>query len=238
MVEALGLLAAGILAGLVGSVVSLASIVSYPALLAFGLPPVTANVTNTVSLVFSGVGAVIGSRPELAGQGRRLLRLSWLTALGGAAGAVLLLLTPAAAFERIAPWLIFGASLVILRPPRPRYEHGPIMKAGLFAVAVYVGYFGAAGGVLVFAVLAAMVEAAPARINALKNALSVCANLVAAALFAVFGPVDWTAVPPLALGFLAGGWLGPAIARRLRGDVLRYAIAGCGMAVALKLALS
>ncbi|HEX8005092.1 MAG TPA: TSUP family transporter, partial [Trebonia sp.] len=125
--EILGLFAAGVVAGLLSSVVSLASIVSYPALLAFGLSPLAANVTNTVALVFTGLGAAAGSRPELAGQGPRLRRLGVAAALGGAAGAALLLITPASAFELVAPLLIATASVLLLRPPRPRpHEHLPV----------------------------------------------------------------------------------------------------------------
>ncbi|WP_231619154.1 sulfite exporter TauE/SafE family protein [Nonomuraea sp. SBT364] len=235
--EILGLLGVGLAAGVVSTVVSLASIVSYPALLAFGLPPLTANVTNTVALLFTGLGAALGSRPELAGQAPRVLRLGWLTALGGATGAYLLLVTPSQTFEQIAPWLIGLASLLLVRPPRGvrHSEHGLLTRCALFAVAIYVGYFGAAGGLLMFAVLSSMLEGTPAKLNALKNVLSGLANAVAAAGFALFGPVDWGAALPLALGFLAGGWLGPKIARRLPGHSLRYLAAACGLAVAVKL---
>lgn len=231
------MLGVGVAAGVVSTVVSLASIVSYPALLAFGLPPLTANVTNTVALLFTGIGAALGSRPELAGQGSRALRLGRLTALGGATGALLLLATPSETFERLAPWLIAAASLLLIRPPRGERhgEHGPLMRAALFAVAVYVGYFGAAGGILMLAVLSMMLEGSPARLNALKNVLSGLANAVAAAGFALFGPVDWGAAAPLAAGFLLGGWLGPKIARRLPGQSLRHLAAACGLAVAVKL---
>jgi uncharacterized membrane protein YfcA len=235
--EVLGLLGVGLAAGVVSTVVSLASIVSYPALLAFGLPPLTANVTNTVALLFTGIGAALGSRPELAGQAPRVLRLGWLTALGGATGAYLLLVTPSRTFEQIAPWLIGLASLLLVRPPRGEghSEHGLLARCALFAVAIYVGYFGAAGGILMFAVLSSMIAGVPAKINALKNVLSGLANAVAALGFALFGPVDWGAALPLAAGFLAGGWLGPKIARRLPGHSLRYLAAACGLAVAVKL---
>lgn len=237
MIEALGLLGAGVLAGVVSTVVSLASVVSYPALLAFGLPPLAANVTNTVALMFTAVGAAAGSRPELAGEGGRVLRLGPLTALGGAAGAALLLSTPSHTFELIAPWLIAGASLLLIRPPGVGHArgHGLLARIALFAVAVYIGYFGAAGGILMFAVLTGLIEGAAAKVNALKNVLSGLANAVAAAGFALFGPVDWGAVAPLAAGFLIGGWIGPSIARRLPGQSLRYLAAACGLAVAAKL---
>ncbi|WP_327580615.1 sulfite exporter TauE/SafE family protein [Nonomuraea sp. NBC_00507] len=235
--EALGLLAVGVVAGVVSTVVSLASIISYPALLAFGLPPLAANVTNTVALVFTGVGAAAGSRPELAGEGGRVLRLGPLAALGGASGALLLLVTPARTFELIAPWLIAMASLLLARPPsgRVRGEHGILGRVGLFAVTIYVGYFGAAGGILVFAVLAAMLDHPAAKVNAMKNVMTGLANAVAALGFAIFGPVDWGAAMPLAAGFLLGGWVGPKIARRMPGHSLRYLAAVCGLAVALKL---
>ncbi|MDA0637913.1 sulfite exporter TauE/SafE family protein [Nonomuraea sp. MCN248] len=235
--EVLGLLAVGAFAGVVSTVVSLASIVSYPALLAFGLSPLSANVTNTVALLFTGLGAAFGSRPELAGQGPRVLRLGWLTMLGGATGALLLLVTPSETFEQIAPWLIGLASLLLIRPPRGERhsERGPLMRGALFAVAIYVGYFGAAGGILMLAVLSSMLEGTPAKLNALKNVLSGMANAVAATGFALFGPVDWGAAVPLALGFLLGGWFGPKIARRLPGQSLRYLAAACGLAVAVKL---
>ena len=235
--DVLGLIGVGVAAGVVSTVVSLASLVSYPALLAFGLPPLAANVTNTVALMFTAVGAAAGSRPELAGQGGRALRLGWVTALGGAAGALLLLLTPGRTFELMAPWLIGGASLLLIRPPtgHPSGEHGLLLRVTLFAVAVYVGYFGAAGGVLMFAALSAFIRQPPAKLNAIKNVLSGLANAVAAVGFALFGPVDWGAAAPLAAGFLLGGWIGPKIARRLPGQSLRYLAAACGVAVAVKL---
>src|ERR1700685_4556414 len=116
--EVLILLAAGTLGGIFSTVVSIASLVSYPVLLALGVPPLAANMTNTVSLVLTGAGSVASSRPELAGQGQRVRRLGVITALGGAAGAAVLLLTPASAFTVAVPVLIGGASLVLLVQPR------------------------------------------------------------------------------------------------------------------------
>jgi uncharacterized membrane protein YfcA len=239
--DVLWLYAAGVLAGVVSVVASLASLVSYPALLALGLGPLAANVTNTTALVFVGFGAAAGSRPELSGQRARLVRFGLLNAAGGAIGAVLLLLTPESAFEAAVPWLIAGASLVLLRPPRPQpeagREHSRLLRFGLLAVAVYTGYFGAAGGVLVLAVLTALLDQPLARSIAMKNVISSAANAVAALTFALFGPVHWTAVVPLALGFFTGGWIGPAVVRRLPDGPLRVFIAVCGLGVAVKLGL-
>jgi uncharacterized membrane protein YfcA len=236
----------GVLAGVVSVVVSLASLISYPALLAVGLPPLAANVTNTTALVFVGPGSSAGSRPELRGQGRRLVRLCLLGALGGGAGAALLLLTPASAFEAVVPWLVGGASVVLLAGPRLSRssraapggrEHSPVLNAGVAGVSVYTGYFGAAGGVLVLAVLTALLDEPLARTIALKNVVSSVANAVAAVAFALFGPVDWSAVVPLAAGFLLGGWIGPSVVRRLPADGLRVFIGLCGLGVAVKLGI-
>lgn len=238
------LLGVGILAGIVSTVASLASVVSYPALLALGIPPLSANMTNTVALLFTGVGAGVGSRPELAGQRARVLRIGLLTALGGATGAALLLLTPAGTFEYVAPVLVGAASLVLLVQRRLAAvaariggEHSVPLRFAVFAVAIYTGYFGAAGGILMLAVLGAMVELPLVRVNAVKNVVAGLSNGVAALGFAMFGPVRWSAVVPLAAGFLTGGWVGPSLVRRLPGDALRIVVVVCGVAVAVKLAV-
>jgi uncharacterized membrane protein YfcA len=262
--------------------VGLASVVSYPALLAIGLPPLAANMTNTVSLLFTGVGAAVGSRPELTGQVTRVRRLGTIAALGGGAGAALLLVTPSQTFVRLAPILIGAASLALLPPSRQdraarrgagrdreqchhgagpdrdghgcgagldrderpcgagpgRDERRPWLLAGVFGVAVYIGYFGAAGGIVMLALLIALVAEPLARVNAVKNMLGAIGNAVAAVAFAVFGHVDWAAVVPLAAGFLVGGWTGPALVRRIPGPALRIGVAVCGLAVAVKLGIS
>nr|WP_169806276.1 sulfite exporter TauE/SafE family protein [Herbidospora sakaeratensis] len=235
--EILVLALVGVATGIVSTVVSLASIVSYPALLAFGLPPLAANVTNTVSLTFTGVGSAAASRPELRGQGPLVLRLCAVTALGGATGAALLLLTPPTAFELVAPVLVAGASLALLRVPRPAALRGWAFYAGVYAVAIYTGYFGAAGGVIMFAILTAALDQSPARVNAVKNVIAMSSNGVAALGFALFGPVRWDVVVPLSAGMVVGGWIGPLIARRLPGRSLRMLTAVAGLVVAVKLGL-
>jgi uncharacterized protein len=238
------LLVAGVLAGVAGSVAGLASLVSYPALLAVGLPALTANVTNTVALVLYTVGAASFSRRELAGQGSRLRRLATATVIGGAAGAALLLSTPAEVFELLVPFLIGAASLVLLLQPAvtrltggPVDERSPALLAGTFGVGVYAGYFGAAAGVVLLALLTVSVAEPLARLVAARNVTLGLANLVAAAGFALFGPVRWSAAAPLAAGFLLGGGIGPALVRRLPGNRLRVAIALLGLGVAVKLAV-
>jgi uncharacterized membrane protein YfcA len=239
-VEVLLLVCAGVGAGLAGSIAGLASLVSYPALLAVGLGPIGANVTNTVALVFSTLGSTLGSRPELEGQAARLRPVGVAAVLGGGVGATLLLLTPSDTFERIAPWLIGVASLTILIRPRvhPEHEHpgtGPGLTASVFAIAIYGGYFGAAAGVMVLALMLAVTGETLARSNAFKNVVLGIANATAAVGFALLGPVHWGAAAPLALGLFAGGRLGPIVVRRSNATVLRMLIGLAGLALAVKL---
>jgi uncharacterized membrane protein YfcA len=239
------LLAAGIGGGIAGTVASVASVVSYPALLALGLPPLAANVTNTVSLVFCVPGAAVGARRELTGQRPRIVRIGAIMAAGGALGAAVLLLAPPGAFALAVPVLIsVAAVLVLLQPrlralaPRPGAERSRWRLAALFGVAVYLGYFGAAGGVLVLAMLAATISEPLIRVNAIKNVVAGAANLVAAAVFARYAPVDWAFVPPLAAGFLIGGYTGQRLARHLPAAALRVVVAVAGLALAVKLGIT
>lgn len=244
LTHALVLLAAGTAAGIMSTVMSLASLVSYPVLLALGLPPLVANVTNTVSLVLTGAGSAIGSRPELAGQAGRVRRLGTVTALGGAAGAAILLLAPPRTFQLVVPVLIAGAAILLAIQPRvrslsarPDGERSIALILALFGAAVYVGYFGAGGGVLLLAVLGIMAQETLARLNAVKNVVSGLANFVASVAFAIFAPVRWSFVLPLGAGFLIGGWTGPKIARRMPAQGLRILVALAGIALAVKLGL-
>jgi uncharacterized membrane protein YfcA len=262
-VTVLVLVAAGFAAGLSGSIAGLASLFSYPALLAVGLPPVAANVTNTVALTVTAVGSVASSRPELVGQGPTVRRLALPAVLGGAAGAALLLLTPADTFEVVVPVLVGAASVVLLAQPRVRaaaerraaarraaapHATGapddprtgrptPSTVVALFAVAIYGGYFGAAAGVLMLALLLVGLPLTVLRANALKNLLLGLANATAAVGFAFTGPVDWRSAGLMAVGLLAGSWLGPALARRLPATALRIGIGLAGLGLAVTLAL-
>lgn len=237
---------AGILAGIVGSVAGLASLVSYPALLLVGIPPVFANVTNTVALIFSAIGSGTASRRELKGHKRELLGLLPLTIGGSVCGSLLLLVAPATSFEHIVPFFIFGAAVLILRPKLLRidahrrqttdsddtlksvYQKRAAMVAfsfAIFLVGAYTGYFGAAAGVVMLALLAATSHSEFAEYNALKNVSLGASNLVASILFAFRSHVYWLAAVPLAVGFLIGGFIGPYIVRRVSSKLLRILIA-------------
>jgi uncharacterized membrane protein YfcA len=232
----------GLGSGLAGSVAGIASIVAYPALLALGLSPVSANVTSTVANVFGGLGSSVGSRPELTGQRPRLRRLVTACVAGGAAGSALLLLTPGHIFARVVPWLIGTASLGALfrpasSPAAPGRRDPASLAAAAFAVAVYAGYFGAAAGVIMTVAVVHLAGETIPRATGTKNVTMMAANVVAAVAFAAFGPVHWVSVAPLAAGFLAGGRLGPLAVRRAPDRLLRCLIAAGGVALAVHLAL-
>ncbi|MGW4369476.1 sulfite exporter TauE/SafE family protein [Nocardia takedensis] len=240
----LGVIAvAGFFAGLIGYVTGIASLISYPALLAVGLPPVTANVTNTVAMVAVGVGSTAKAGAAHAEQTRTVLRHAALSALGGGAGAALLLCTPADAFESVVPFLLAATSLSLLVQPKLRELAGqrrfPLLyPVGVFATAVYCGYFGAGAGVMFLALILVCTSSTVWQAGVLKSLLTGVANLVAAVGFAVFGPVHWLAAAAMAVGAFAGGWCGPPVVARLPPTVVRVAVAVCGTGLAIHLALS
>ncbi|MBO0677414.1 sulfite exporter TauE/SafE family protein [Mycolicibacterium sp. S2-37] len=243
--EGVFLIVAGVVGGLTGSIAGLASVATYPALLLVGLPPVAANVTNTVAVVFNGVGSIWGSLPELRGRSGWLKRIVPGAVLGGATGAVLLLSTPAEGFEKLVPVLIAVASVAILIPrrapatsddePRSRWAaHAGV--AAVFIVCIYGGYFGAAAGVLLLALLLRAGETMP-HASADKNVILGTSNLTAAALFVFLAPVHWPAVLTLGVGCLVGSRLGPIVVRHSPAGPLRVVIGVAGLALAVELGL-
>lgn len=249
--QLLALVAAGAGAGITGSVAGLASLVSYPALLALGLTPLAANVTNTVGLLSNGLGTAAGAKSELRGHGRRIATLSVWAGLGGAAGAGLLLWGSSATFKTVVPWLIaFGALLLLMRDPLRRWlDRRRLVEAASLAtsrpswgrglpvllVGVYGGYFGAGAGIIMLAILSLeTLEPLPVT-NAVKNITMTASNGIAALIFASSSPVDWPASAALAVGVLGGSWCGPAIVRVIPDLPLRVAIAtaAAGLSVAL-----
>ncbi|MCW2607420.1 MAG: integral rane protein [Frankiales bacterium] len=245
-VTALLLAGAGLVAGAVNTVAGAGSLLTFPALLAAGLPPLSANVTNCLGLVPGSLSGAYGLRSELHGQRDRLVRLSLWAAAGSAVGAVLLLTLPGDAFDKVVPVLVGLAGLLVLAQPlvvrAARREEGgpssPATGAAVGAVAVYSGYFGAAQGVMLIGVLGALAPQPLRQVNAVKNVVAVTANAVAGAIYAVVAPVDWTAVLVLALGSVCGGPVGAVLARRVPAGPLRLGIAAVALLVAVRLALS
>lgn len=242
--DALILIAGGTLAGIAGAGAGMASFVSYPVLLAAGLSPLVANVTNSVALTLTTAGAMAGSRPELRGQGERVRRYALLSLIGGVTGAALLLTAPEEVFGYLVPWLIgFAAVALLLRPWLQRlhanrlHERHLAVAAGVGVISVYSGYFGAGAGVLVLALLGAVIRDSMPRLNALKNTIVGSANTLAAIAFAVLGPVDWASMLPLAAGCFIGGLIAPWIVRRIPETPLRIGIGLLGLGLAIKLGI-
>ncbi|MGY2874731.1 uncharacterized protein ACVW00_001921 [Marmoricola sp. URHA0025 HA25] len=244
LLEAIAVLLAGVAAGTINTVVGSGTLITFPALLAVGLSPVTANVSNTVGLVFGSVSGAWGYRAELAGQRSRLVRLASASLIGGLAGGVLLLVLPSSAFDAIVPVLIgLGLVLVVLGPRisakvAARAEargglphHGAAwVWPAVGGAGVYGGYFGAAQGVLLMAILGIGVDDTLQRHNATKNVLAAIVNGVAAILFVVVAHVDWRAAGLVAVGSIVGGQLGATVGRRLSPGFLRALIVVVGVA--------
>jgi uncharacterized membrane protein YfcA len=248
--EAVGVFAAGIGAGTINTVVGSGTLITFPVLLAVGLPPITANVSNTLGLVPGSISGALGYRPELKGQRNRLLRLGSASLLGGILGAVLLLVLPSSAFKAIVPVLIgIALLLVVLQPRLARFlaargrgpgaaaDGGLALLLGVFGSGVYGGYFGAAQGVLLLGLMGLLLNDDLQRINAGKNILALIVNGVAATFFLFVAPIDWTAALLIAGGAVIGGQIGSRVGRRLPPVALRTVIVLVGLAAMAKLLL-
>jgi len=249
--EMVAVFLAGTAAGTINTVVGSGTLITFPTLLALGVPPVTANVSNNIGLVPGSVSGAYGYRRELEGQLARLLRLAPASLLGGLAGAVLLLVLPDGAFKAIVPVLILmGVVLVIFQPAISAWvamraesrggvpEHGALWVWVLvFGAGIYGGYFGAAQGVLLTAILGVGLQETMQRNNATKNVLAAFVNGVAAVVFIVVADVDWAIVALIAVGSTIGGQLGATVGRRLSPTLLRVVIVVVGCAALVSFVL-
>ncbi len=230
------LLGSGAVAGVIGTAGGITSLVAYPALLAVGIPPLAANITNSVALLGSGFGSALRAGRDVHGHTRTLRTWMPPTVALSFVGAVALVTTPAGVFDRIVPFLVAVGSVTVLLQPwaaRRRERTGAqpnrwLVALGAAAVAVYNGYFGAGAGVLLIALLLWTTEPVLHRAYSLKNVILICSDIAPAVLFAVLGAVVWHAALPLGIGSLAGGLVGPTIARRVPAGVMRILIAACG----------
>jgi uncharacterized membrane protein YfcA len=244
--EAAAILAAGLAAGTINTIVGSGSLITFPTLLAFGFSPLHANVSNTVGLVPGSISGAIGYRRELAGQGERAVRLGIVSGAGGLTGAVLLLAFPGA-FETVVPVLIGVALVLVAIGPRlsetlAEHRHAEAHRSwplGLlfFATAIYGGYFGAGMGIIMIALLTIFVPDDLQRLNGLKNVLAGLINGVAAVLFILVAPVHWDVALLIAAGSIVGGQVGARVGRRLPAPALRLAIICVGILAEAKLLL-
>ncbi|GAA2096859.1 sulfite exporter TauE/SafE family protein [Kitasatospora saccharophila] len=248
--EMTAVLLAGVAAGAINTIVGSGTLITFPVLLAVGLPPVTANVSNSLGLVPGSLAGAIGYRAELAGQRHRLLRFGTASLTGGLTGAVLLITLPGSAFEAVVPVLILTALVLVVLQPRvaramaarraagtsaPATDGGWLLLACIGLTGVYGGYFGAAQGVLLLALMGMLLPDDLQTINGIKNVLAVIVNGVAAVFFLFTATIDWTAALLIAAGATLGGVLGARIGRRLPPIALRALIVVVGLAAVTKL---
>ncbi|WP_432014780.1 sulfite exporter TauE/SafE family protein [Streptomyces cucumeris] len=248
--EMAAVFAAGTGAGAINTVVGSGTLITFPVLLATGLPPVTATVSNGLGLVPGSISGAIGYRKELTGQRRRILKLCSAALIGGLTGATLLLALPSTAFETIVPVLVgLALVLVILQPRisravRERRERaggpvhqdgGPLLFIGLTLASVYGGYFAAAQGIIYMSLMGMLLDEPLQRLNAAKNVYVAVVNSVAAVFFLFAAHFDWTAVALIAVGSALGGQIGAAVGRRFSPKVLRALIVTVGTVAIVQL---
>jgi uncharacterized membrane protein YfcA len=250
LLHALGIFGAGIAAGGINTLVGSGTLITFPTLLAFGYAPVTANVSNTVGLVPGSVAGAIGYRRELAGQGNRVLRFSTASAVGGVVGAILLLSLPPSAFKDIVPaFIVVALVLIVLQPrigraleayrarrARDSREHGPLTMLSVFLSGIYGGYFGAAQGIMLLAILGLSLPGENLqRINAVKVVLAGLVNLIAGIVFIFAAHVAWLPAVLIAGGSICGGIAGARWGRRLPASALRAVIVVVGIVAIVRL---
>ena len=244
--HALAILAAGVVAGTINTIVGSGTLITFPVLLGFGYAPVVANVSNTIGLVPGSAAGAFGYRRELTGQRRRSVPLATASVIGGLLGAILLLALPAAAFKSIVPAFIAVALVLVIAQPRlsralaghrsAAHERvGTATTLGVFASGVYGGYFGAAQGILLLGILGLSLDEELQRINALKVVLTGIVNLVAGAVFIAVAHVAWLPALLIAAGSILGATVGARYGRRLPAPALRAAIVAVGVAAIVRL---
>jgi uncharacterized membrane protein YfcA len=249
------------IAGVMNSIAGGGTLLTFPALIALGVPPLHANATSTVALLPGSIGSIFGYRSLLRGSGRWAMSFAIPSVLGGAAGAFLLLRTPPDRFSALVPWLVLGATALFMvqRPAlrwatrhrsgaqvltpeveEARFAHWPpfALLGYQFAVAIYGGYFGAGVGILMLAAFGFMGLTNIHRMNGLKNWCGVCMNLIASLMFAFTSLVNWPVALAMAAGAIAGGYLGSRTAQRVSQELVRGAIVAIGLGSGLVLLLT
>jgi len=247
--DQLVVLAAGLGAGILTSTVGVASLLSFPILVALGLPPVVANASNTVGLVPAGLTGSFGYRAELREHPRVALAVILTCAAGAVAGAALLLALPPGVFEAVVPWLILFTCLLVGVQPlitrwlrarrtgadagRPRTTMSPATTVFAALTGMYGGYFGAGSGVMMVAVLGLGLDLELRIVNGLKTLAVLAANLVAGVIFLFVAELDFRVVGLLALGSAAGGYVGARVGRRLPPTLFRILVVLAGIIAAV-----
>lgn len=239
---------AGVWAGTINTVVGSGTLVTFPVLVALGYPPVTATTSNAIGLAPGTISGAIGYRHEIRGELRRLLVYGSASFLGAIGGTILLLSLPSDAFEAVVPVLIGLAVVLVIVQPRvsgwvatqnggQSRRYGPLLLFLVFLIGIYGGYFTAAQGVMLVAVMGMLLSESLQRLNGIKNVLSAVVNVVAGTIYAFIAPISWPVVGLLAVGSVIGGILGAKIGRKLSPKVLRAVIVVVGLAAVVQMVL-
>ncbi|MCE0536296.1 sulfite exporter TauE/SafE family protein [Kineosporia rhizophila] len=247
--EAFALFGGGLLAGGVNAIAGGGSLITFPLLVAIGLPSVAANVSNALSVAPGYASSAVATRPDLAGQGRRILGVIPTIVAGALCGSAVLLLAPRGAFEIVVPFLLLLAAALMVFQKRLKALAGPpkdssprrtqlLVHLVFFLCGLYGGYFNAAMGILAIAGLSLVLDEPLRRITALRNVFSAVVGTTTVLVYSIFGPVDWLAVAVLAPATVIGGFVGARLARRLPSEVLRWTIVGFATVVAVVLFLT
>lgn len=238
------LFVAGFAAGFLASVAGLASLISYPVLLALGVPPVSANTTNTAALMFTGVGAYISSSNELRSDRKTTWKVAIVALVGGVIGAIILAVSPASSFEKIVPFLIFGAGLLMLwnqyhQPSSKKHNESTLVTVlkyiAIFLVGVYIGYFGASAGLILLSILMTTLNKSYAVTNAIKNFTTFLTNVLSVVVYAFTTKVYWWMVVPMGAGMFLGGYVGPIVVRNVPVRPLKFIVAYAAFGLAIYL---
>lgn len=237
---------AALAAGFINAMAGGGTLVSFPVLLAVGIPPVVANVTNTVALLPGTIGGMWAQRNEFKSQQKRLIKLLPVAIIGGVGGGLLILNTSESAFNSLIPYLILMATLLLAAQPQIKNwvirrvgqahteHHNPaFMMSMVFTASVYGGYFGAGLGVILMAVLGLVTDDTMTRLNFLKQALGFVINFAAAIYFAFSGKVDWWVAFIMVFGSLIGGWIGGKLAGVVKPEILRWIVVVAGLIAAV-----
>lgn len=235
------LIIAGVLAGMVSAIASMASLVSYPALLIAGAPPVMANITNTAALIFTGAGSALSSLQEMKGHWLESVKYALFILSGALVGSLLLLKFPGTVFEKLVPFFVIFSAIMLLLSGSKKFfnlsgNKTPAMVIaayiGMFLAGMYTGYFGAAAGVLNLIFLTYVSDASFVAVNAMKNILGSLGNLVALIVFIFGARVDWSKAIPLAIGLFIGGFIGQKCIKYLSPKAVRWITAGFSVILA------
>lgn len=252
LVSIILLIIIGILAGITSAAAGLASLVSYPSLLAMGLSPVMANVTSCFSTVASGYSSVVASAKELRNNRKQMWIMIPVVLTGSIIGALLLFALPSKWFQDLVPICIGAAGVILIMPHKPRQAHPELVKnsqafsrsrlhrflawVGIFIVGIYSGYFNAGAGVMMLTLLTVVNRSQTFAVNnALKNVAMTATNTMAAIIFAIEAVIYWQYVLPLFVGNILGGILGPIIVRHLPGRLMQIIVGAGALILAVSL---